>query len=102
MSDTYCDKHKQDKRVMGGCSAHRSNWYCEACDLEREAERKIAAAGEVKMPSPIVEAFDEIDAALFTGDTFRDKAYLTELEDMLSRWQRGIKEIKESQEEELK
>lgn len=51
-TDTYCDKHKQDKRVMGGCSAHRSNWYCEECDLEREAERKIAAAGEVKMPSP--------------------------------------------------
>lgn len=42
------------------------------------------------LPTHIDEACDEIDAALFTGDTFHDHEMITELEAYLSRWQREI------------
>ena len=34
MSNTCCEIHKIDKEVIGGCSAHESNWYCPECDAQ--------------------------------------------------------------------
>ena len=41
-----CQKCGHEKQVLGGCSAHEDNWYCEVCELrarvaELEAERNL-------------------------------------------------------------
>lgn len=50
-------------------------------------------------PSPrpmhpnVARAFDEIDAALFSGDTFHNPQSLARLKSMIERWQRAIPSI---------
>lgn len=40
------------------------------------------------------QAFDEIDAALFSGDTFLSEANASVLENFIQRWSRGLEEMK--------
>ena len=40
------------------------------------------------------KACDEIDASIFSGDTFHDQRAITEMEEYLARWTRGLAEIK--------
>jgi hypothetical protein len=34
---------------------------------------------------------DEIDAAVWTGDTFHNRANITAFREMMARWERGLK-----------
>ena len=34
---------------------------------------------------------DEIDAAVWTGDTFHNRANIAAFREMMSRWERGLK-----------
>jgi hypothetical protein len=43
------------------------------------------------LPYDIDEAADQIDAAIFTGDTFFDKEARIELRRLMARWERGLK-----------
>ncbi len=38
-------------------------------------------------------AIDEIDAALFTGDTFLNKDNIRRMREYLARWERGLQEM---------
>lgn len=49
----------------------------------------------MSLPNHIDNACDEIDAALFTGDTFHDRKCIQELESYMARWQRGLENAKE-------
>jgi hypothetical protein len=35
---------------------------------------------------------DEIDAAIWTGDTFHNRENIAAFRDMMARWERGLKE----------
>lgn len=41
------------------------------------------------------KACDEIDSAIFTGDSFHDVKAKQELRDYMARWERGLKAIDE-------
>ena len=43
-------------------------------------------------PAYIFNATEEIDAAIFSGDTFSDPDCRKELREQLARWERGLKE----------
>ena len=45
---------------------------------------------EDKMHPNVKKAFDEIDAAVFSGDTFFDAENLAELKRMLARWRAQV------------
>ena len=36
-------------------------------------------------------AMDEIDAAVWSGDTFHNRANIAALREMMARWERGLK-----------
>lgn len=38
-------------------------------------------------------AIDEIDAALFTGDTFLNRDHIRRMRDYLARWEQGLQEM---------
>ena len=44
MSYLKCSKHGTDLECMGGCSAHRDNWYCPKCDEEAAIREEYEAA----------------------------------------------------------
>lgn len=44
----------------------------------------------------VLNAFEEIDAALFSGDSFYNLSNLKELEKFLFRWEKKKNEMKES------
>ena len=44
MSSLRCKKHDIDLECMGGCSAHRDNWYCPKCDAEEVIRKEYEAA----------------------------------------------------------
>lgn len=46
--------------------------------------------------SNVLNAFEEIDAALFSGDSFYNLSNLKELEKFLFRWEKRKNEIRES------
>lgn len=46
--------------------------------------------------SNVLNAFEEIDAALFSGDSFYNLSNLKELEKFLFRWEKRKNEMKES------
>lgn len=46
------------------------------------------------MHPSVTRAFDEIDAAIFSGDTFIDPDALQKLEAMVARWQLAITSLK--------
>ena len=48
MSFLVCEIHKVNLECMGGCSAHRSNWYCPECDSEKEKLNSSDKAQGVK------------------------------------------------------
>lgn len=48
------------------------------------------------MHPSITGAIDEIDAAMFSGDTFLNEENNAEMQKMLDRWQRGLNEHKET------
>ena len=48
------------------------------------------------MNTQIEEMLDELDAAIFTGDSFYSFRALNILEDYLERWMREVKNIKEA------
>jgi len=48
----------------------------------------------------VEEAIDQIDAAVFSGDTFVDQTARQQFRDMLARWERGLKSFDELDEEE--
>jgi len=52
------------------------------------------------MHPSIVEAIDEIDAAVFSGDTFIDKEHRAQLREQMARWERGLVSFDEMDEEE--
>lgn len=41
------------------------------------------------------EICDDLDASIFSGDSFHNEAALRELEHYLARWQRGVAAIRE-------
>ena len=42
-----CSKHQIELECMGGCSAHRDNWYCPECDKEEvSAKQTNTVAGQ--------------------------------------------------------
>lgn len=46
------------------------------------------------MLHPSVEnAFEEIDAAIFSGDSFIKKSNRDKLREFMARWERGLKEM---------
>ena len=47
----------------------------------------------------IIEAINEIDAAVFSGDTFEDKQHRAKLREILARWERGLVSFDELYEE---
>ena len=47
----------------------------------------------------VTRAIDEIDAAIFSGDTFLNEENHAKMQKMLNRWQRGLNEHKETIEE---
>lgn len=51
------------------------------------------------MHPSVTRAIEEIDAAIFSGDTFLNEENNAEMRDMLDRWQRGLNEHKETIEE---
>ena len=53
------------------------------------------------MHPSIVKAIDEIDAAIFSGDTFEDKRYRAQLRGQMARWERGLVSM-DKMDEELK
>lgn len=44
----------------------------------------------------VEEAFEEIDAAVYSGDSFHDEKNLEELERYILRWQREAKRIRDN------
>lgn len=42
------------------------------------------------MHPSIIEAIDEIDAAVFSGDTFINSYNRAQLREQMSRWERGL------------
>ncbi len=42
------------------------------------------------LPSYLIEAADEIDASIFSGDTFIDESARIELRRLMARWERGL------------
>lgn len=46
------------------------------------------------LPESVSEALDEIDAAIFSGDTFRSAEALSQLDHFLGRWQRAADTIR--------
>ena len=54
------------------------------------------------MIAEIENACEEIDAAMFTGDTFHSEPALNELEFYVGRWRREMERIKIMIEEEQK
>ena len=44
------------------------------------------------MHPKIHQAFEEIDAAIFSGDTFINAENIKELRRLMERWERGLKE----------
>jgi hypothetical protein len=46
-------------------------------------------------------AIDEIDAALFSGDTFHDEEAIEDFRRMMERWERRLVEIKSILDEDL-
>jgi len=40
LNDLLCAKHKIHLECMGGCSAHRDNWYCTECDKEDDSFKR--------------------------------------------------------------
>lgn len=47
------------------------------------------------MFGPVGDAIEEIDAAMFSGDTFNEKCNREELKEYIDRWSREIKSIEE-------
>lgn len=47
----------------------------------------------MSVPDYIEEAMDEIDAAIFSGDTFTSGAARNRLREMMARWERGLVEF---------
>lgn len=47
------------------------------------------------MHPSIEKAIDEIDAAMFSGDTFMDPSNHNSFQEQLDRWQRGLDEFAE-------
>lgn len=45
------------------------------------------------------DPIDQIDAAVFSGDTFFDKDARAQFRDMMARWERGLKEFDRMDEE---
>lgn len=50
----------------------------------------------MSMHPKVADAFEEIDAAIFSGDTFWDKDNMDKLEKFLGRWYRGMVSTKQS------
>lgn len=46
-NDLLCEKHNIKLECMGGCSAHRDNWYCPTCDREKELVAALKEAADV-------------------------------------------------------
>lgn len=42
------------------------------------------------MHPSILKAFDELDAAIFSGDSFADKQQRAKLRELMARWERGL------------
>lgn len=40
-------------------------------------------------------AIDEIDSAVFSGDTFHDRENIANFRAMMARWERGLKECED-------
>lgn len=38
-----CKKCGEPRRVLGGCSAHESNWYCARCDYPQDEIDRLRA-----------------------------------------------------------
>lgn len=47
MTNLRCDKHGIELECLGGCSAHRDNWYCPKCDKEKVMSDKVELAKEI-------------------------------------------------------
>ena len=56
-------------------------------------------SSEFMMRDYLEEAADEIDAAIFSGDAFLDPKHRERLRSFMARWERGLKEHEEAQEE---
>lgn len=42
------------------------------------------------------QAFDQIDAGVFSGDTFHSAEATARFREFIARWERGLKDIEES------
>lgn len=46
-----------------------------------------------ELPTDVCHAADEIDAAIFSGDTFIDPQARATMREVMARWERGLKEF---------
>lgn len=51
------------------------------------------------MHPKVIDAFDEIDAAVFSGDSFHDKENAEVLQSFINRWQRELVRIQQEAED---
>ncbi|WNL50704.1 hypothetical protein RPALISO_117 [Ruegeria phage RpAliso] len=61
--------------------------------MARKAKEPPAPPPRRSMHPSVERAFEEIDAALFSGDTFHSPDNLKVLENHLARWQRGAASV---------
>jgi len=60
-----CPIHKIPLSCMGGCSAHRSNWYCPECENtahnhRRELDQEIATNNRIKKDKEFKSFIDSL------------------------------------------
>lgn len=49
---------------------------------------------DMSLHHKVLEAFDEIDAAVFSGDSFHDEEAADELDRMMARWASELRRIR--------
>jgi hypothetical protein len=64
-------------------------YICHGCGRSIEYQQHHS-----KVPPDIFEAFEHIDASMFSGDAFYDDEAATALEKIMARWARGLASIR--------
>lgn len=120
------ERQAQTAREKAATEAEATTARAVAAKRDEEIKRQIAAAAAIvgEEPGPaagaanahepvaphrggvgwakqplhpnIARAFDEIDAAIFSGDAFRNRDALGQLKIMVARWQRAIPDLEAS------